>query len=204
MRNKIKIIPDRLFFKLWREANSYKYLNVNDYVSVFTSYNSKSLVDLKKYNLDYLEFTNILSNIYTVSNLSFEDIIKKVGCKKADISNIFCIPIRTVEDWYKNIHPCPSYIRLMIIRNFYLLDLGKYIYLESDISKIKNKPKVYKTKTTGFINTKNTSGKNNDNPINTSIDKSFNNKVNTGKLQILKDTQYLNYRIKRWKNNNNP
>lgn len=127
----IRIIPDRIFYRLWKTANSD--IKIYEYIDSFTSPLSNTYIDFrKKYKLDELQVINMLENIYRAAHLSVKDIIGTSGKRKADIGHIFCIPIRTLEDWYSEKNKCPSYTRLMMIRKFGLLNLGKYIYLESD------------------------------------------------------------------------
>lgn len=86
----------------------------------------------------------MLSNIYEAVNMPFDELIKKTGKKKSQIRDIFCIPQRTVEDWcYGKAKPNQS-IKLMILRKFHLLHLGKYIHVQSEIEFAELKPRVYK------------------------------------------------------------
>lgn len=108
-------------------------MKIYEYIDSFTSPLSNTYINFhKKYKLDELQVINMLENIYRAVHLSVKDIIEMSGKRKADIGYIFCIPIRTLEDWYSEKNKCPSYTRLMMIRKFGLLNLGKYIYLESD------------------------------------------------------------------------
>ncbi len=127
----IRVIPDRIFYKLWRAAECD--IKIYEYIDSFTSSLSDDYIDFrKKYKLDELQAIKMLENIYKASHLSVKEIINASGKKKADIGYVFCIPIRTLEDWCSGKNKCPSYVRLMLIRKFELLNLGKYIYLESD------------------------------------------------------------------------
>ena len=127
----IRIIPDKIFYKLWKSADDE--IKVYEYIDSFTSSLSNNYIDFrKKCKLDELQTINMLENIYKAAHLSIREIIEASGEKKANIGYIFCIPIRTLEDWYSGKNKCPSYVRLMLIRKFELLNLGKYIYLESD------------------------------------------------------------------------
>ena len=127
----IRVIPDRIFYKLWRAAECD--IKIYEYIDSFTSSLSDDYIDFrKKYKLDELQTIKMLENIYKASHLSVKEIINASGKKKADIGYVFCIPIRTLEDWCSGRNRCPSYVRLMLIRKFELLSLGKYIYLESD------------------------------------------------------------------------
>lgn len=108
-------------------------MKIYEYIDSFTSPLSNTYIDFrKKYKLDELQVINMLENIYRAAHLSVKDIISASGKRKADVGYIFCVPIRTLEDWCSSKNKCPSYTRLMMIRKFGLLNLGKYIYLESD------------------------------------------------------------------------
>ena len=127
----IRIIPDRVFYRLWKAADND--IKIYEYIDSFTSPLSDSYIDFRKmYKMDELQTIGMLENIYKAAHLSIKDIIDVSGKRKADVGYIFCIPIRTLEDWYSGKNKCPSYARLMMIRKFGLLSLGKYIYLESD------------------------------------------------------------------------
>ena len=63
MKPRAKIIPDKLFFKLWKAAN--EGYDKHNYISNFTSSTSVDFVDFKnKYGIYYEEATEMLSNIY--------------------------------------------------------------------------------------------------------------------------------------------
>lgn len=127
----VRIIPDRIFYKLWKAAE--KEIKIYKFIDSFTSPLSDTYIDFrKKCKLDELQTIKMLENIYKVAHLSVREIIDASGKKKAEIGYVFCIPIRTLEDWCSGKNKCPSYVRLMLIRKFELLNLGKYIYLESD------------------------------------------------------------------------
>lgn len=143
MKPRAKIIPDKLFFKLWKAAN--EGYDKHNYISNFTSSTSVDFVDFKnKYGIYYEEATEMLRNIYEAVNMPFDELIKKTGKKKSQIRDIFCIPQRTVEDWcYGKAKPNQS-IKLMILRKFHLLHLGKYIHVQSEIEFAELKPRVIK------------------------------------------------------------
>lgn len=127
----IRIIPDRIFYKLWKAAENN--VKIYEYIDSFTSPLSDNYIEFrKKCKLDELQVIKMLEKIYIAAHLSVKDIIDASGKRKADIGYMFCIPIRTLEDWCSGKNKCPSYARLMMIKKFDLLNLGKYIYLESD------------------------------------------------------------------------
>lgn len=143
VKQRVKIIPDKLFFTFWKAAS--EGYNKQTYINNFTSATSADFVDFKKkYGIYYEEAAEMLSNIYEAANMSFSEIIEKTGKKKSQIRDIFCIPQRTLEDWcYGKAKPNQS-IKLMILRQFHLLHLGKYIHVQSEIEFAELKPRVYK------------------------------------------------------------
>lgn len=144
-RKEIKIIPNKLFYILWMDAEcSSLALFMNKYTSPF----SKDRIQFqKKYDLNPNEVNTILKNIYVLKTKPFQELLEECGIRKADASKIFCIPIRTIEDWYSEKNRCPLYIRLMVAKEYRLLDFGKYIYLESEIEYRKRKRPVYQKRT---------------------------------------------------------
>ena len=142
---RMRIIPDRLFYIFWQEAE--KTENKTDYIRKFTLVGSSDYVDfIGKYHLEYEEGVSMLNEIYDKAKLSFKEILQLAKKKKADISNTFCIPIRTVEDWYSGKSKCNAYIRLALLRQYHLLFLGKYIRTEAENEFKQTIPSVYKKK----------------------------------------------------------
>ena len=135
---KLKLISDRDFYKLWKSANeetkSYDFITKNrDW-------------PYKKYCLTYDEFSTLLRRIYNSAHLSFKEILDLKKITKAKVSNLFCIPIRTVEDWYSGINKCPAYIRLLLLRYFKIMYLGKYIKIEGVYNYDTSIPRTYEKK----------------------------------------------------------
>lgn len=142
-----KVIPDRLFNKLWTGAE--KTNSKEEFIKKYTSPSSTEYVPFKKkFGIEYEESVILLSEIYDKQLMNFKEILVAAGKRKADISNTFCIPIRTVEEWYSGKNKCASYIRLMFIRQYHLLKLGKYIYTESEEKYKTSAPNVYEKKST--------------------------------------------------------
>lgn len=82
MKPRAKIIPDKLFFKLWKAAN--EGYDKHNYISNFTSSTSVDFVDFKnKYGIYYEEATEMLSNIYEAVNMPFDELIKKRERRRA-------------------------------------------------------------------------------------------------------------------------
>ena len=137
-----KIITDRLFNKLWMAAE--KADSKNNYIQSCTDFSSEQYVNFRKQcGLKYEEGLDLLNEIYDKQHMSFKEILEVAGKRKADIANSFCIPIRTVEDWYTEKNKCSGYIRLMLLRQYHILNLGKYISTEHEEEYIENIPKIY-------------------------------------------------------------
>lgn len=134
-----KIIPDRIFDQLWQQAltacDEHSYIHGCMYGSRRFNY--------AKYRLDYVEAVEMLAGIYKAAHTGFPQLIKKAGVGTAAIAHTFCIPVRTVENWKSGKADCAPYIRLMILRYYHLINLGKYIYCQSEISYLDNRPSVY-------------------------------------------------------------
>lgn len=138
----VRVLPDRLFAKLWQL--SFKYESSDSYIKDICYTNGKAYINFKdKYGIYIDESTEMLSRIYGYSHLQFKELCDKYKIKKSSIKNIFCIPQRTIDRWYSGETECKSYIILQILRYYNLLELGKYIYVSGDY----NAPvkKIYKT-----------------------------------------------------------
>ena len=138
-KQRLKVIPDRVFHKLWDAVGKYE----SEDIYISNIIDNDSIFNYRKYCLDYVEASFVLACIYRLKNMSFSDILNKAGTKKSTVSHIFCIPIRTIEDWYSGTNRSPAYIRLMMLKYFHLLDLGKHVRIESDINFYKTRPAVY-------------------------------------------------------------
>lgn len=141
-RKRIKILPDRLFHKLWDE--SLKCNDSNSFIRLFSNPMSDKYISFKAtYDIDIVTAIYLLNRIYEMSHMEFREVIESAGKGQADISHIFCIPKRTVQDWYSGKNRCPSYIMLMILRQFHLFTLSKYVKLQSEIEFYETRPSVY-------------------------------------------------------------
>lgn len=140
---RMKILPDNLFSTLWSEAE--KHDDKSEYINKFTSYTSKDVIRFKaNYDIEIEEAYNVLSEIFDKQHMTFKEILEAAGKTKAEISHSFCIPYRTVEDWYRGKAKCASYIRLSILRQYHLINLGKHIYTELEEEYKTSKPAVYR------------------------------------------------------------
>ena len=127
------IIPDPLFFELWMTAE--KTEDKNGYISQTLGHASKKLTRFVRENhIQTTSVADMLGKIYDLSHLDFCQIVQISGKRKSQIRDIFCIPIRTIEDWYTGKNRCPAHVRLMLLKHFFLLDLGTDICLESELN----------------------------------------------------------------------
>ena len=142
-KKRAKILPNNLFSTLWFEAD--KLDDKSEYINKFTSYTSKNVIKFKaKYDIEIEEAYNVLSEIFDKQHMTFKEILEAASKTKAEISHSFCIPIKTIDDWYTGRRKCPSYIRLNILRQYHLINLGKHIYTELEEEYKTSKPAVYR------------------------------------------------------------
>lgn len=151
---RVKTLPDRIFHQLWSDVSNYD--DKDEFINQYMSVLSNDYINFQdKYRIKIPDIYKMLNSIYKCGKMTFKEIIDQAGLKKKDISHIYCIPIRTVEDWYYGKNRCPDYVRLMILRDYELISLGNYIKLESTLEKEKIKTSIY-THSDSFNNRKNT------------------------------------------------
>ncbi len=138
---KLKILPNKVFRALWEAAQKMEY---DEYVKRFTHPGSPDNMDFPgKLGMSYNQTYSVLKNIYDLANLSFKEILSLTEKRKAQISDIYVIPIRTVEEWYSGKNRCPDHIRITILTNYYKLDLGKRVITEAEKERRENRPSIY-------------------------------------------------------------
>ena len=145
---RLKILPDRIFHKIWVEA-----LDTDDratFLAKMISSDGKTVARPEKYSIDAVLWYDVLRGIFDAAHMDAGEIIRFSGKKKAEISHYFCIPIRTLEDWCSGKSNPPSYVRLMMIREFHLLNLGKNVRLESEDVKDQTKNTSFKSEDKKF------------------------------------------------------
>lgn len=133
-------IPDKLFHKIWEISSKNREMTQEELIKHI---NAGKTIDYKKYGLDYVKFCYLIVKIKKYEEFSFKEIMEMAGKRKIDISDIFCVPIRTVEEWYTGNNKCPAYMRLIMLKQFHLLHLDKYMKLKSEIEYKESKPKIY-------------------------------------------------------------
>lgn len=148
-RNRKRIINDRDFHKLWSLVSTVN--NKEEYINKVFRGDEKLVNIQEKYGLQYDEVAIMLSYIYIQANKPFAEICHEIGRSKAQMSHLFCIPIRTIEEWYSGKNKMPGYIKLMIYRYFHILNLGKNIYIEGDEIHRQSLPRRYSKRNSGTL-----------------------------------------------------
>lgn len=142
-QNRKKILPDRLFALLWNGAE--KNSDKSEYIRKYTLPGSEEYIEFsKKYGIEYEDAIILLNEIFEKNKMTVKEILALAGKKKAEAASAFCVPIRTMEDWYAGKSGCASYIRLAMLRQYHLLNLGKYIYIQAEEEYRNTFPDVYK------------------------------------------------------------
>ncbi len=127
---RLKILPDRIFHRIWNLA-----LSEDDkaiFLAKMITGDGKNVIRPQKYRIDAVLWYDVLRGIFDAAHMDMAEIVKSSGRKKADISHYFCIPIRTLEDWCSARSNPPAYVRLMLIREFDLLNIGENVRLETE------------------------------------------------------------------------
>jgi DNA-binding transcriptional regulator YiaG len=145
--SRTKTLPDAVFDTLWTEAPAYE--NVDFYINAYTNPANQSYINFKPYGISYLEACAMLKTIHSCANMDIRDVIDLTGLGKAKLSHILCIPKRTIENWYYGKRECPAYMKLLLLRQFHLLRLGKYIMTESERTFLDTMPGIYEKHKSG-------------------------------------------------------
>ncbi len=141
--NRRKILSNKAFHAIWTMASkveSYEELKAN----LIADKKACPKTLEKNYGITYDETLFIYKEIFDCYNTSFAKIMELASVSNSDIRDIFNIPIRSIEEWKSGRNKCPDYIRLMLLRFFHLISLGKYIYSEDYAMYMNTIPKVYK------------------------------------------------------------
>lgn len=109
-------MTDKLFCKLWKDAlvqpNREFYIAEYGYPGWFDEIST-----------DVSDVLHKLGNVHDVAHMSIRDILAVSGMTQAAFAEMFCIPLRTVEDWATGKRKCADYIRLMICRELKILEV---------------------------------------------------------------------------------
>ncbi len=123
-----KIVPDKVFDLLWSDCD----MSIDSYLDKYLGYSSPDRIDFSRFYMDDDMAYSMLKNIHKAYSLSVREIVSLSGANKYEIYHFFCIPRSTFSAWYSDTKGCAPYVRLMMIRHYGLLDLGKYVILESE------------------------------------------------------------------------
>ena len=142
MKHRKKVLSDKSFAAIWEassKAKSYRELcNM-----AFTSKYFNPLYLEKNSGLNLEEVYTVLENIYEAYNMTFAQIMTEAKTTNSKLRDCFCIPEKSIEAWKSGRNKCPDYIRLMLIRYYHLLNLGKYIYTQGYEYYMETIPRVY-------------------------------------------------------------
>ena len=127
---RLKFLPDRIFHRIWCKALEEE--EKATFLAKMVSGDGKTVINPSKYSIDAVLWYDVLCGIFDAAHLSVSEIVRLSGKRKAEISHYYCIPIRTLEDWCSGKSDPPSYLRLMLIREYDLFNIGKNVRLESE------------------------------------------------------------------------
>lgn len=130
----IRCISSKLFFELWQLANEEQELK-EYYGKVMGKININTT--LRKLDIPYENFLDMLQNIYKAAQTDINDIVAKSNLSRAEFGYYFGIPKRTIENWCYGKRECPQYIKLMFLRHYKMINLGHHIYIDIDSPKIR-------------------------------------------------------------------
>ena len=142
MKHRKKVLSDKSFAAIWEassKAKSYRELCS----MAFTSKYFNPLYLEKNSGLNLEEVYTVLENIYEAYNMTFAQIMTEAKTTNSKLRDCFCIPEKSIEAWKSGRNKCPDYIRLMLIRYYHLLNLGKYIYTQGYEYYMETIPRVY-------------------------------------------------------------
>jgi len=196
-----KIITDEVFYRLWRNAG--KYDTLKEYINAYTYETLKEYNYLqKRCELDGVQIIELLRAIYEAYNLSYNQIREMAGKENKEIAHIFCISTNTIFEWAKENNRCPDHIRLMMLKQFHLFNLGKYIYLESEVERENDKPKIYKQRQEKTVRKlKGEKEESNITPNNKNDETDWLDLDDEEFDNLLPDTSWLNESIRKWEEN---
>lgn len=104
----------KLYYKLWQDAKNQPdkemYIGKYDYTDWFDEIST---------NPD--KVISFLEGIHDKIWMPFNDILSNSGFSKAEFSRRFCIPIRTVEDWYSGKRKMPEWAKKLIIEKLEIM-----------------------------------------------------------------------------------
>ena len=108
-------MTDKLFNKIWHDAlvqpSEDMFIGEYGYPDWFDEIST-----------DAEEVVAKLQQIHRVAHMSVRDMLKLTGLTQAAFACKFCVPLRTVEDWSRNVRKCPDSVRLLIAYRLGMID----------------------------------------------------------------------------------
>lgn len=95
------VMTDRLFRDIWQQA-----IDAPDEDAFLASASCP--------DKDLLTVQAQLRRLWHTAHDNFRDFLEALNMTQTTISAYFCIPFSTVRKWACEIHPCPTYLRLMM------------------------------------------------------------------------------------------
>ena len=95
------VLSDRAFRDLWQQA-----IAAPDPDAFVAEANCP--------DADLLTTQEQLRRMWHVAHDGFREVLDAFCLTPTECANRFCMPIRTMQNWIYDIHPCPPYLRLMM------------------------------------------------------------------------------------------
>lgn len=102
-------MTDKDFCNLYTEASaaSDRELFVAEYATSIIFGDPQGLTDD-----DLLSNADLCGKTWDVAHMTIKDLCKMAGLSQVALSARFCVPYRTVQDWYSGRSGCPQYTKL--------------------------------------------------------------------------------------------
>ena len=109
-------MTDKIFYCLWGEALTIA--DRDEFVSelvLSTIWEDAPDADIPQDRIDQL------GRIWDAAHMGVREICAAAKLSQKALSQRFCIPYRTVQNWCSDVNKCPDYVRLMILKLLNLL-----------------------------------------------------------------------------------
>ena len=103
-------MTDKQFYEIYTDA-----LNATDR-DAFVSDWSLSSIFGDGYDDDISSRAEQIGKIWDVAHMSVQELCSRSGIGQSELSRKFCIPLRTVQNWFGGQNRCPQYVVLMMSR----------------------------------------------------------------------------------------
>lgn len=74
---------------------------------------------------DLLENAELAGNIWDIAHMTIKDLCQQTGISQAAIGYRFCVPYRTVQQWYAGDRSCPEYVKIAMADSLGLLKVPR-------------------------------------------------------------------------------